>query len=83
MTPIRFLVHMKAMCSNPVETPATIKAMAQDYRTTANADKEYDIKYYAQVVMDYIDKFVTDGWIPAELKIQLKGLLSNFIPDIT
>ena len=82
MTPLRMLVHLGMMLDNLVETPATIRIMANKYKVAANANKDYDIEWYANEFIVTLDALAmaTPAWTSAEIKQQLRGRLSTVIP---
>jgi hypothetical protein len=82
MTPLRLAIHIKKMAGKEtVETPSTIKTMLNNYSTSANADKEWDIKWYAEQMTKVIDELIVQGWGNGPIKEQILGRLSSIIPD--
>ena len=81
MTPLRLVAHITRMTSDAnTETVSTIKAMLIQYKSVAHAEKEWDIEWYCDQVINQIDKMVVDGWQAVQSKQQLRGLLSSIIP---
>jgi len=80
-TPLRFANHLNFMFKNPSITIANITSTINDYRTAANADKEYDIKYYCDQLDLRITTLTGGGWAAADIKAQLAGQLSAIIND--
>jgi hypothetical protein len=82
MTPLRMMIHVAAMCKSPDETAATIKTMLEDYAQHVQADKDYDIEWYANECIKVIDQLTaaSPAWTPENVKAQLGGRITNLIP---